>query len=47
MRVSRPLTEIDVKMQSDKHEFYTGALIIVVVMGGLLGFLTLLVILAR
>ena len=46
-RVSRPLTEIDVKMQSGKHEFYTGVLVIVVGMGGLIGFLALLAILAR
>ena len=32
-RVSRPVTETDIKLQSGKHEFYVAVLSIVLVMG--------------
>ena len=42
-RVSRPVTENDIKLQSGKHEFYFAVLSIVFVMGGVFGFLFLIV----
>ena len=41
-RVSRPVTETDIKLQSGKHEFYVAVLSIVLVMGILFALLFLI-----
>ena len=44
-RVSRPVTETDIKLQSGKHEFYVSILLVVVGIGGILVLLTVLAVL--
>ena len=45
-RVSRPVTENDIALQSGKHDFYLAVLFIVLFIGGGLGFLVLLAVLS-
>ena len=44
-RVSRPVTETDIKLQSGKHEFYLWVVLVVVGIGGFLGLMALMVVL--
>ena len=44
-RVSRPVTENDLKLQAGKHEFWTAVLIAFLLIGGFFGFMSLLVVL--
>ena len=44
-RVSRPVTENDIALQSGKHDFYLAVLCIVLGIGGFLGLMALVVVL--
>ena len=46
-RASQTVRENDIKLQSGKHEFYFGVLLIVLLFGGSFGFLFLLVVFSR